>query len=325
MEDKSGVRPGALLLGGTFALGTCYVLLADVRAPRDFTVDHAVTLLVLLGTVAAGHMLGREARALRLLRAGGLAALLAAGTMYCVTSSAARNAESSERRSAPVAAANDARRRALADLDEAKLELRQQRSAQAQECATGDGARCRGRAKTAEAAAQAVAAAEQRLSTLSPERPTSGGLAHAATVFASMPLVTADAATVEAWLVLMLPFAKAVFLELATIVFLGIGLGRGRRPRETVSQHCGTVSDQTKEEGRGVWTREQALRDLLALTEKGAVSDQQFLARRWGQSKSTVSRWMSSWERRGLVSRSRDGKRKRPVTVAASSSRMTLR
>lgn len=324
MEDKSGVRPGALLLGGTFALGTCYVLLADVRAPRDFTVDHAVTLLVLLGTVAAGHMLGHEARVLRLLRAGGLAALFLAGTLYCVTSSAARNAESSERKSAPVAAANEARRRALADLAEAKLELRQQRAAQAQECASGDGARCRGRAKTADVAAQGVAAAEQRLSMLAPERPTSGGLAHAATVFASLPLVTADAATVEAGLVLMLPFAKAVFLELATIVFLGIGLGRGRRPRETVSQHCETVSDHD-EDGERAWTREEALRDLLALTERGAVSDQQFLARRWGQSKSTVSRWMSSWERRGLVSRSRDGKRKRPVTVAASSSRMTLR
>ena len=31
------------------------MLLADVRAPRGFTVDHAVTLLVLIGTVATGH------------------------------------------------------------------------------------------------------------------------------------------------------------------------------------------------------------------------------------------------------------------------------
>lgn len=315
MEDRSGMRPGALLLGATFALGTCYVLLADVRAPGDLTVDHAVTLLVLLGTVAAGHTLGRELRALHLMRSLGLGALFLAGTLYCVTSSAARNAESSSAKAAPVAAANEARRRALADLDEAKRELRLQRAAQAQECATGDGARCRGRAKTAEAAGQAVAAAEQRLSMLSPERPTSGGLAHAATVFAALPLVTAEAAAIEAGLVLMLPFAKAVFLELATIVFLGIGLGRSQRPRETVSQRCATASEEAATEGRP-WTREEALRDLLALTERGAVSDQQFLARRWGQSKSTVSRWMSSWERRGLVTRSRDGRRKRAAAGA---------
>ena len=55
-----------------------------------------------------------------------------------------------------------------------------------------------------------------------------GGLAHAAKVFALA--LHAQPQQVELALVLLWPFAKAMMLEVATIVFLGLGLGH-----ETVS------------------------------------------------------------------------------------------
>jgi hypothetical protein len=277
----SRYRPGALALGAAFALGTCYVLLGDVREPSQVTADHAAALLVLAGTIAAGHLFGREARSLRLLRASGLALLFACGTFYCVTSSAARQAEAPAAREAGAKASNDARRRLEADLAEAKGELLRARADAASECASGDGSRCRGRRATAEAAQARYEAAR-----------------------------AADAASIEAALSLLFPFAKACFLEVAAILFLGIGLGEGRKAGESVGESERGVGDGEESAGEP-WSRDRALADLLSMLQRGVSMDQRLLARRWGRSDSCVSKWMREFEAGGLVSRVRDGRSRR--------------
>jgi hypothetical protein len=47
---------GATALGLLFALGTLHVLLSDMKSPAEFGVDHLLTILVLIGTIASGHL-----------------------------------------------------------------------------------------------------------------------------------------------------------------------------------------------------------------------------------------------------------------------------
>src|SRR5262249_32271226 len=91
---------GAILLGGIFALGTAYVLFAHVHILADITTDHVMTGLVLVGTIAAGHMFWPAATGGRVLAALGLAILFVSGTFICVTGSAGRSAELSQKKEA---------------------------------------------------------------------------------------------------------------------------------------------------------------------------------------------------------------------------------
>lgn len=84
---------GAIALGAIFTLGTAAVLFSDARHWSDLSTDHLISGLVLLGTIASGHMFWQQVRGFRLLPAAGLALLFLAGTAYCVTTSAARNVE----------------------------------------------------------------------------------------------------------------------------------------------------------------------------------------------------------------------------------------
>src|SRR5215467_280705 len=93
MTTTTTVRSwGAIVLGAIFALGTAYVLFADVRSLADITTDHVMTGLVLVGTIAAGHMFWPAAGGGRIFAALGLSILFVAGTFICVTGSAGRAA-----------------------------------------------------------------------------------------------------------------------------------------------------------------------------------------------------------------------------------------
>jgi hypothetical protein len=210
-------------LGGIFALGTAYVLFADVRSLADITTDHVMTGLVLVGTIAAGHMFWPAARGGRLLAALGLAILFVSGTFICVTGSAGRSAEVSQRKEAEAKKVNGGREAAETDLKKAKTERDTLTTNAAQQCSSGPGPRCKGARALLEMADSHIAILEVRLDDMHPEQQVNGGLAHAAKVFALV--VPAQPQQIEMALVLLWPFAKAMMLEVATIVFLGLGLG----------------------------------------------------------------------------------------------------
>ncbi len=215
----------ALTLGGLFALGTGYVLFHDVHSLEQITIDHVMTFLVLVGTIAAGHHFWPQLKACRLLASLGLATLFVAGTGYCLVSSAGRQGASQHALAAVTESDNNARADVERDLAAAKTRLAQAMDEEATNCASGKGKRCLGTRSTREERQTYVNVLTQQLKIMDPHHEELPELRHAAKVFAALPMVTASEDHIFAQLVLFTPVMKAVFLELATLVFLGIALG----------------------------------------------------------------------------------------------------
>lgn len=214
----------AITLGGLFAAGTAYVMFSDVRSLADFTFDHTTTALILIGTVAAGHMIWPRLKSWRTwLQALGLAVLFATGTWYCVTSSAGRNAEATAAKVSAVDVANAERARLARALVDAAEAHRKARDAETAECASGAGKKCLAARETTAKRKSEAADAELAFRKAPHEKVANGGTKHAAQVFALM--LPASPASIEHAIGLLMPFAKALFLEIATLIFLGIGLG----------------------------------------------------------------------------------------------------
>src|SRR5262249_47235048 len=157
---------GAILLGGIFALGTAYVLFADMRSLADITTDHVTTGLVLVGTIAAGHMFWPAARGGRDLGALGLLALFVSGTFICVTGSAGRSAEISQKKEAEANKVNGGREATEADLKKAKADREDLSTKAALECASGEGPKCKGLRSLVEYADSHVALLQVRFDDL---------------------------------------------------------------------------------------------------------------------------------------------------------------
>ena len=213
----------AIALGTIFSAGTAYVLLADVKTAADFTIDHLMTVLVMVGTIAAGHMFWAQARAWRIGPAIGLAVLFACGTFYCVVQSAARNAEATSAKLAVVSSGNGERAKVEADLAEAREDLRKARDLAARECRSGNGPRCKRSEKAQEMAESHYWMLTARMEKMKPALVENAGFKHAAKVFALF--IPADTATIANVIVLLSPFVKAAFLEVACVIFFEIGFG----------------------------------------------------------------------------------------------------
>ncbi len=215
---------GSIALGIVFATGTAVSIFWDVRTLVDITPDHMMTALVLVGTIASGHMFWRQARAIHILPCLGLAALFGGGTFYCVTMSASRNIEVGVPKLLDTLATNERRRKLEVDVAEAQKYARETKAATLKNCTSGEGPGCRSLTKLSDAAESHYWVLVARLADTKPEQPSNPGLHHAAQVFAALPFAS-DAERIEHGLVLFTPFAKALFLEVATVIFLGIGLG----------------------------------------------------------------------------------------------------
>ena len=350
MRSSITVRsPGAIALGALFGLGTAYVLFNDVQGLAGISVDHVMTALVLVGTIASGHLIWPMLRHWRTWgSAAGLALLFVSGTWYMVTGSAGRNAVATAAKVAGVDTANDERKRADRDLVEAKRRYAAALEAETGECASGAGARCKARRETTAERRADVEKAEATLRNAPPERIANGGTKYAADVLAIF--VPADPERIERALDLTGPFVKAMFLEIATLVFLGIGLGHGRRmlptrpatvatpappkprarqPRKVLgtrvaSAAIATVAAPTATvvafPGRGQPLQPASKAEALLIVQaeiarQGSIPSQDAIAVRCRVHKATVSRWLASWERAGFLSRAQDGRCKVVATA----------
>lgn len=224
LASRSARSWGAIALGAVFAAGTAASIFWDVRALVDLTPDHMMTALVLVGTIASAHMWWQQLRACHFGACFLLAILFGGGTFYCVTTSAARNVEVSVPKALDVLAANEGRRQLEMDIREAKEDARKAKASAAKNCANGEGPGCKALTKLADAADSHYWMLGARLAGTRPEQPANPGLHHAAEVFAALPFA-GSAGAIEHGLVLFSPFVKALFLEIATVVFFGIGLG----------------------------------------------------------------------------------------------------
>jgi hypothetical protein len=211
----------AITAGGLFAAGTLGILLEDVLLhDAPFTLKHALTLVVVGGTILVGHLASNARQAGHYLAMAGFAVLFLAGTLLTVYSSVGRQAEHTMIASAEVEAAEKARARATKGLAEAETMLAQAQRDLAKECKSGKGRRCEGIKATVdvyEAAAKGHKAELDRLGPVKVAVPEAKRAGELAAVFG------ADPVKVEAAAVLAVPFLTTLFLELGAIICLGYG------------------------------------------------------------------------------------------------------
>lgn len=348
--------PGALALGLFFTGVTSFTIFNDVWNGATFTIAHLNAAAALVAAIAAGHMALPALWRGQVLPALGLAVIFVASTGYIVTSAGARNAEAALHKAAAILKTNEERTaqrakviEAEADAEKAKADYDAAKQLAARECATGKGRRCDGRIETRDSAAKDLERAEShagmmrgRLAMLGPEEQPFAGYRHAATVFAAAGLGNAGA--IEARLELLLPFVLVLISEAGTLVFLGLALGHrdntGNRRGDgataaTASNDNGNRHGcRDRDDGcpppkgghratvaggnfRTVASKAAAEADVIRLVARGEpLPSQDTLAGRWGVHKGTASKWLSDFERRGLVSRHREGRAKRIAAAA---------
>lgn len=322
-----GSYPAAALAVGFF-LVTCFVLFKDVADGAPITPDHVMSMAVLIGTFASGHLLWGQLQQWRLLPALGLMVLFAGGTFYCVTASGGRNATVQSVKAGEAHKTNDDRARVEADLSEAKERLDASLEGEEAECASGDGIKCKARRTTRQERQTYVNVLEAQLRLMDPQQIENPELRHAAKLFAAMPGVMATEDRIFASLVLFFPFVKALFCEIATLVFASIGFrhGPGRNRSQTVRNGDDALEPSQshasfpQSHSTVPFQKAEALRDVLSLIHSsGTVPSQGALRLRWKRPKSTVSRWLIEFEAKGQITRSQQGKCKavnsRPVLV----------
>lgn len=354
--------PKAALAAGFFSL-TNYVLFEDVlRHGAEITTDHLLSFGVLVGAVAAGHYCIPAFRSWKLLQGLGLLILFGVGTWYCIIQSAARNADHAAKRATEIEEADGPRRSLAVKVASASAEKDRTEKAlteaegttglltgkQTEACADGPGPLCRGAKENVagatkretekrteyKAANAAYTALKAQLDAM-PVKEANRDLAFVSKLHSYVGLIVP--ATVLADL---MPVFKAIFAELATLVFAAGAFGHrretfGGRPThgteagETVPPTGGTRQDRptvsrdrptaqiirlgTVSSSRETITsaRDQALmllRQRLALGGTVAQSDLQPL---FGDvSKQTISRWCDEWESADIIARTIVGRRK---------------
>lgn len=229
MTTYTSPAKGAILLGSLSAIGTGLILIADAQHAGGFTLDHALSLIVLTGTIGAGVMAAGSLRQGHVLEAAALGLLLLLGSWFCLTTTAGRTAETQQARALQAEAANGTRVRAKADLASADAALREARDALLEARKTGKCRICKAEQLSLDSATAAKAAAETRLSQAPAAVPVNAKVENLAEIAARLPFVTADKAAIASFLALVDPNTIAIWLELGSIVFWHIGLSR-RRP-----------------------------------------------------------------------------------------------
>ncbi len=313
--ERSRHRALALGAGVTFTCGALYILLEDVVSGHSWSMDHALTVLTVIGTIAVGHLAVEAARIKHVLPALGFCSLFIAGTALTVYNSVGRQAETSDAKLFDAEARNEeiiaTKKAQLAN----RAMLSEARERHAQECASGRGKRCDGITATIRVYEDAVKGNDADLHKLGPPVPVAPKAEKMATVAA---IFGADKAQAKAFLMLIEPFAYTLFFELGSIISLAYGFG-GERAH--TSELCPPTNRRIayplgakKRIGgnRPVNVRNRCLppatlksnaqRDLVARLATGeTVAAQDDLAEAWNVNKGTVSKWVSEWERNGTI------------------------
>ena len=319
MRTYTFASPAAILAGAAATVLSIALLLRDVRDP--WSVDAALPPVLVLVTIIAGHNVWRALRRGRLISATLLALLTVFGSSLVVWEQMGRRAEA---RDTKVASAEDnsvQRQRLQKKLTEAEEVLGTHRASRDRECATGKGKQCDGKQYTVatwEAAVTGYKAELTGLGTPKPVDPKAERLA----ALSNMIGFGAEDAKVRSLVAMFDPLAVPLFLELGAIILFGYGLSPVPRRRSATMETVATVthlsaedSPETSPPGGGM-TKIAAERDLITLLAlKKPIESQDHLADRWRVGKGTVSKWMSEWEDRGIVTRSIEGRRK--LIVAA--------
>jgi hypothetical protein len=317
---------------------TGFVLFEDVlRNGARITTDHVLTLAVLMIVAAAGHKWSSEFRSKHVFSAAGLVVVFVAGAVYLVVASSGRNAEVMIAKRNAAHHANAERERIKPLLAEEEGRKRKTQDKLDADCVQGRKGKghCDGIRTTLNVYTMAVKGYEAELRELGPEQEEDGALKSTARVIVAWN-DTPEAGREEAEkryvqrLELLLPYIKAVLVEIATVVFIGAGLGHRRAtvakslqaatvasceaPRERPSRPAtvaSVASLATVTQLRPAATVAHNCEALaLQLLQRSATVAQEEVVQLFGGNKSRASRWLQRLEREGTVTRWIEGRQK---------------
>lgn len=220
MNPTKKGRALALSAGAAFVIGGITILLGDVIAnPHEWNQYHALTILTVFGTIAAGHLLVDAWRSRHLLSSLGFLVLFVSGTGLVVYQSVGRQAETSDAKVYDAEAVNALIASKGADLAKAKARLDDaNRAADSEMRGERCGPRCKDWRQRATEVQALVSQLEGEIKSLGPQKPVAPKAEKMASVAA---LFGANHAQAKAALMLLEPFLWTLFFEIGSIVSLG--------------------------------------------------------------------------------------------------------
>lgn len=218
----------AALTGCVFLAGTLVILFEDVLNGAPLGRKHLLTLVILSGTILAGH-LGREAaRQWRtLIAAAGFGLVFLSGTGLVVYSSVGRQAAMTTQVNASAEELNDRRSQIKQTQTRAQGMLDDALTSYGKQCATGKGARCDGIKATIDVYQAAVKGHDAELKEIGWSRPVNPEAEQFAEIVAAVLGLDAMAKSkIKAAALLALPLLITLFLEFGTIQSFGYATRR---------------------------------------------------------------------------------------------------
>lgn len=295
---------GAAFLGGSLTI----IMGSALLQPWSWGQSQVLTVLMILGTIAAGH-LAKVAFKTRSVSCVGFAVLFVAGSALVVYNSVGRQAEQHDTVALERATANALIEDKVRDIEAARERLANAERNADRERGSKCGQKCKGWEAAAADARNVIRVLESEVRTLGAPKPVDAKADKAgelAAVFGfNRQKATALAALIE-------PFLWTIFFEIGSIVSLGFAF------RPTVSR-ISNVSEQSS--GGGIPQKSQIRlvddHEITALrcvfnTSNGPLTNDE-LAARLKCSKSEASKRVSKAINLGIASRHRVGK-----TVAIS-------
>lgn len=351
MQTHNTARAVAVASGCLATAGALAILTSDAIASGHWTLEHAMMPLIVALTIAGAHFAPRAARERRIGYAFGWGLVFVAGLAAQLYTSAGKQAAGAQTQIDDARARAGARTRAEARVTDLIKDVGDARRAQAAECASGEGTRCKGAGATLRARLAELAVAEADLGQVAPAPVAAPNADRAASIIAA--IWGGDRDAIKALFVLLEPLRYTVLLELGALVSFGYAFGGScrtvrslalRRRIDIEAQEFGKLNGSAPETNRSqvlpnhsdrsarpaterrpepaqIRTvrrrgRTEAEADLVTMIALGrTVPSQQALADRWGVSKSTVHKWLARWDAQGLTRRRVEGKRK--VVAAA--------
>ena len=232
----------AIIAGAAFVYGELRIILGDhLTDPTQWNTYVQLTVLMVFGTICAGHLVGTALKAKHWAAAVGFTVLFLAGTGLVVFNSVGRQAESSMLTERQADDAAERRVQVKLALARAERMLTEAQADLARECKTGRGKRCDGISATIGVYEAAVKGHVADLEKLGPAKPVNAKAAEGAKIAA---LFGANEAKAKAALMLAEPFLWTLFFSIGSIVSLGFAF-RHRAITETAP---GKISDAEIEE-----------------------------------------------------------------------------
>lgn len=220
----------AFVAGLAFAIGGLTILLdKELTSPLHWQSGQWLTILTVVGTIAAGHLMADAWRARHPFAALGFFVLFLSGTTLVVYSSVGRQAEQQGTATLSVEDTNAKITEKTADLQSAKAR-RDYADRAADKEMTGQrcGPRCREWKQNSKDISVVIAQLEREIAQLGPQKPINAQ----ATAMAEIALLFHAPGSKDqmiAALVLLIPFAKTLFFEIGSIVAFGFAFRQSKR------------------------------------------------------------------------------------------------